>query len=117
MLQGSPGWLCPLLAILLIGAIMCRTKITVKSGAEHHRRTRRPQAGALLTVILVGSRLERRKDGHPHVGAPGGRNGGRPGTGSARGSARAAARRAPKVLRRSCQSNGGEYLAGACARP
>ena len=27
------------------------------------RATRRPRAGALLTVILVGSRLERREDG------------------------------------------------------
>jgi hypothetical protein len=26
----------PLLAILLIGAIMCRTKITVQSGAKRH---------------------------------------------------------------------------------
>jgi hypothetical protein len=31
-----PAGLCSLLAIILIGAIMCRTKITVQSGAERH---------------------------------------------------------------------------------
>src|SRR5215470_6347980 len=41
------------------------------------RRTRRPQAGALLTVIFPGSRLERREDGRSRVGATlGGRDGG-----------------------------------------
>ena len=79
--------------------------------------TRRPQAVALLTVILVGSGLERREDGRSCAGALGGRNGGRPGTGGARGHARAAARRAPQVLRRNCQSGYGESPAGACARP
>jgi hypothetical protein len=68
------------------------TKITVQSGAQrHHELTRRPQAGALLTVILFGSRLERREDGLPRMGALGGRDGGRPGTAGARGSASAAA--------------------------
>jgi hypothetical protein len=31
-----PAGLCSLLAVILIGAIMCRTKITVQSGAERH---------------------------------------------------------------------------------
>jgi hypothetical protein len=57
------------------------------------RRTRAQLA--LLTVILVGSRLERREVGRSCVGALGGRDGGRAGTGGARGDARAAARRAP----------------------
>jgi hypothetical protein len=38
-------------------------EITVKSERSESRATRRPQAGALFTVILVGSRLERREDG------------------------------------------------------
>ncbi len=73
------------------------TKITVQSGAQrHHEVTRRPKAGVLLTVILVGSRLERREDGRSRVGAVGGCDGGRPVTGGARGCAWAAARRAPQ---------------------
>jgi hypothetical protein len=91
-----PAGLCSLLAILLIGAIMCRTKITVQSGAERHLKDAEAAGRALLTVILVGSRLECREDGHSRASVLGGRNGGRPGTGSARGSARAAARRAPQ---------------------
>jgi hypothetical protein len=60
------------------------------------RATPRPQAGALLTVILIGSRLERREDGLPRVSAMGGIDGGQLVTGGAWGSALAAARRAPK---------------------
>ena len=48
------------------------TKITVRSERSESRATRRPQAGALLTVILVGSKPERPEDG-PLVGV------GRPG--------------------------------------
>jgi len=43
-----------------------------------------------LTVILLGSRLERREDGRFRVGAIGGRDGGQPGMGSARDSAQGA---------------------------
>src|SRR5215475_2148253 len=45
--------------------------------------TRRPQAAALLTVILLGSRLEHRGGWPLFVGAVGGRDGGRPVTGGA----------------------------------
>jgi hypothetical protein len=105
-------------AVLPIGAIYVPTKFTVQSGAKrHHEVTRRPQAGALLTVILVGSRLERREDGCSHTGALGGRDGGRPVTGGARGCARAAARRAPQGAKAELPVRSGEYPAGACARP
>jgi hypothetical protein len=73
-----------------------------RTGEDHspgsalaQQATRRPQAAAPLTVILLGSRLERREDGRLRAGAIGGRDGGQPVTGSARGHARAAARRAP----------------------
>ena len=80
-----------------------RTKITVQVARSAIRRTRRPQAPALLTVILVGSRLECREDGRSHAGTLGRSDGGPPVTGGAWGNAQAAARRAPEVLRRSCQ--------------
>jgi hypothetical protein len=70
-----------------------------------------------LTVILAGSRLERREDGRSRMGAVGGRDGGQPVTGGARGNAG----RPPAVCRRckggSGQPNCGESPAGACARP
>ena len=83
------------LTILTIGAIMCRGRSQSRVARSAIRRTRRPQAGAFLTVILLGTRLERREDGRSHVSALGGRDGDQPVTGGARGSARAAARRAP----------------------
>src|SRR6516164_9352292 len=51
------------LAILPIGAIMCRGRSQSRSERSESHATRRLKAGALLTVILVGSRLERREDG------------------------------------------------------
>jgi hypothetical protein len=68
-------------------------------------------------VILVGSRLERREDGRSHAGVLGGYDGGRPDAGGAwvtHGRQPAVRRR---LLRRSCQFGGGEYPAGAYARP
>jgi hypothetical protein len=76
--------------------MMCRARSQSRVVRSAIRRTRRLQAGALLTVILIGSRLERREDGRSRGGEHGRRNGGRPGTGGARGDARAAARRAPQ---------------------
>jgi len=56
---------------------MCRTKITVQSGAERHPKD--AEAAALLTVIFVGSRLERREDSRSYKDSLSGRDGGRPG--------------------------------------
>ena len=92
-------------------------KITVQSGAQRHREvTRRPKAGALLTVILVGSRLECREDGRFLRGALGGRDGDQPVTGSARGSARAAARRASTGAKAEPPLRLRRVSAGGCAR-
>jgi len=90
-------WLVSLLAIVPIGAIMRRQRSQSRVARSAIRRTRRPKAGALLTVILVGAWLERREDGRSPRGAVGGRDDGQPVTGGARGSARAAASRAPQV--------------------
>jgi hypothetical protein len=53
---GSSVW-----AILSIGAIMCRGRSQSRVARSAIRGTRAQRA--LLTVILVGSRLERREDG------------------------------------------------------
>lgn len=74
-----------------------RTKVTVKAGPQrHHGVTRRPRAGALLTVTLINSRLDRPGDGRSRMGVLGGRDRGQSGDERCQGSARAAARRAPK---------------------
>jgi hypothetical protein len=69
------------------------SKISVR-GERSESRVTAPKVPP-LTMILVGTRLERREDVRSRISAVGGRDGGRPVTGGARGSAGAAARRAP----------------------
>jgi hypothetical protein len=73
--------------------------ISVK-GERSESRVTAPQAPPLM-VILIGSRLERRKDGPLTVACLAERDSGECAWVGAAGCRREAARRAPKVLRRS----------------
>jgi hypothetical protein len=77
----GPVYLCQVQTLRVISQSWPSSRLAPKSTGEDHspgsalaqQATRRPQAAAPLTVILTGSRLERREGGRSRAGAAGGR--------------------------------------------